>query len=92
MTMDNAIAQVDGHFHKKARERKCRVKCTESHTTFPNVAESIIRQVKKLTRRKLTASGCLKRLWDDCMELESFIRSYTTLDTGQVLGQGQVKQ
>ena len=90
MIMDNAKAQVHGQFRKKTREADCRVKCTEPHTPFSNAAEGAIRELKKSTGRKLTASGCPKRLWDDCMELESFIRSHTALDNWQL--QGQVPQ
>ena len=90
MVMDNAKTQVLGKFRQKSREADCRVKSTEPHTPFSNAAESAIRELKKATGRRLTASGCPKRLWDDCMELESFIRSHTALDIWQL--QGQVPQ
>ena len=34
-------------------------------------------EVKKRFCRKLIKSGAPKRLWDDCLELESYIRSNT---------------
>jgi len=54
------------------------VKSTELHTPFSNAAESAIRDHKE------------KRLLDDCMEIESFIRSHTAQDNWQL--QGQVPQ
>ena len=36
-----------------------------------------VKELKKGSGRKLIKSGIPKRLWDDCLELESFIRSNT---------------
>ena len=80
MVVDGAKAQVLGEFRKKCREADCRLRQTEPYSAFSNAAEGAIRELKKATGRALTASQCPKRLWDDCLELQSFIRSHTALD------------
>ena len=37
-----------------------------------------MKELKKNSGRKLIKSGTPKRLWGDCLELESYIRSKTT--------------
>ena len=77
IVMDGAREQTMGEFRRKAKEAGCRVKETEPHTPWSNAAEGIIRELKKGTMRKMIKSRCPKTLWDDCMELESMIRSHT---------------
>ena len=90
MVMDGSKAQNMGEFKRKTKEADCRTKQTEPYSPFMNAAEAAIREIKKGTGRKLTASGCPKVVWDDCMELQSLIRSHTALDIWQL--QGQVPQ
>ena len=90
MVMDGAKAQTLGNFRRKLKEADCRIKQTEPYTPFSNAAEAGIRELKKATGRRLTKTRSPKRLWDDCMELESLIRSHTALDIWQL--QGQVPQ
>ena len=44
------------------------------------MAEGAIRELKKGAGRKMIKSKCPKRLWDDCLVLESLIRSNTAHD------------
>ena len=90
MVMDNAKTQIMGKFRKKTKEADCQIRQTEPYTPFSNAAESAIRELKKGTGRRLTSTKSPKRLWDDYMQLESFIRSHTALDIWQL--QGQVPQ
>ena len=46
-------------------------------TPWLNAAEVEIKKLKKGVSRKLINSGTPKRLWDDCLELESYIRCNT---------------
>ena len=39
--------------------------------------EREVKELKKDSGRKPIKSGAQKRLWDDCLELESYIRSNT---------------
>ena len=45
-----------------------------------NGAEREIKELKKGFGRKLIKFGAPKRLWDDCLELESYKRSNTAHD------------
>ena len=50
-------------------------------------AEGAIRELKKGTARKMLRTGSPKVLWDDCMELESEIRSSTVNDAFELDGE-----
>ena len=43
----------------------------------PNAAEREIKELKKGSSRKPIKSHAPKRLWDDCLELESYIKINT---------------
>ena len=77
MIMDGAKEQVMGDFRRKCREASCHVKQTEPHTPWSNAAEGVIRELKRGVARKMVESKAPKRLWDDCLELEAYIRSHT---------------
>ena len=77
IVMDGAREQTMGEFRKKAWESSCRIKATEPYSPWSNTAEGVIRELKKATMRKMLKSRSPKVLWDDCMELESMIRSHT---------------
>ena len=42
-----------------------------------NAVEKEIKKLKKGSSRKLIQSGTPKRLWDDCLQLESYLRPNT---------------
>ena len=44
---------------------------------WSNAAKRVKKEPKKDFCRKLIRSGAPKRLWDDCLELESYIRINT---------------
>ena len=75
MVMDNAREQIMGEFRKKCREVNTRVKQTEPHSPWSNAAEAAIRELKKGVGRQMVRSGAPKRLWDDCLEREAYVRS-----------------
>ena len=80
MIMDGALEQVQGNFRKKCREAGTHVKQTEPHTPWSNAAEAAIRELKKGVGRQMVRSGAPKRLWDDCLEREAYVRSLTAHD------------
>ena len=84
---DGAKSQIMGEFRRKCREADCPVQQTEPHSPWTNAAESAIRELKRATGRRMTATRTPKRLWDDCMELTALIRSHTALDIWQLAGQ-----
>ena len=87
MIMDNAREQIMGDFRKKCREVNTRVRQTEPHTPWSNAAEAAIRELKKGVGRQMVRSGAPKRLWDDCLEREAYVRSLTAHDIYRLNGQ-----
>jgi hypothetical protein len=80
MVMDGANAQIQGDFQRKLSEAGCHIKQTEPHTSTSNAAEGSIRELKRGGGRKMVRSGAPKRLWDDCLVREAYVRSSTALD------------
>jgi hypothetical protein len=80
IVMDGAREQTMGKFWKKCREVGTRVRQTEPHMPWSNAAESAIRGLKKGVGRQMVRSGAPKRLWDDCLEREAYVRSHTVHD------------
>ena len=63
---DNAKEMVLGEFNRELKKASCQLKQTKPFTPWSN---------KKDSDRKLIKSSTQKRLWNDCLELESYIRS-----------------
>ena len=53
------------------------MKQLESYTPWSNAAEREIKELKKGAGGKLLKSRAPKWFWDDCLELEVYIRSNT---------------
>ena len=85
--MDNSLEQTKGKFAKKMREADCHLRQVESHSQWSNAAEGVIRELKKGAGRKMVRTKCPKRLWDDCLEMESLIRSNTAHDIFELGGE-----
>ena len=64
-----------GKFNEKLKEA-CHLRQTETFTPWSNAAKRETKELKKGSSRKLI--GSLKRIWDDCFEVESSIRSNNT--------------
>jgi hypothetical protein len=80
MVMDGAKAQIQGDFRRKLRDSGCHIKQTEPHTPKSNATEGSIRELKRGVGREMVRYGAPKRLWDDCLVREAYIRSSTALD------------
>jgi hypothetical protein len=87
MVMDGTKAQIQGDFRRKLREAGCHIKQTKPHTPKTNAAEGSIRELKRGVVRKMVRSGSPKRLWDDCLVREAYVRSSTALDIFSLEGQ-----
>ena len=74
---NNAKEMIQGTFHQKLKEAACHLKQLESYTPWSNAAEREIKELKKGAGHKLPWSRAPKHLWDDCLELEAYIRSNT---------------
>ena len=71
MTIDGSKEQTLGTFRKKCREADCPIKQIEKDSPFANSAEREIREIKKGAGVKMTQKKAPKKVWDDCLELES---------------------
>jgi hypothetical protein len=78
--MDGAKAQVEVEFRRKLCDAGCHIKQTEPHTQSSNMGEGYVHELKKDVMRQMLRSGCPKRLWDDCIIREVYVRSHTSLD------------
>ena len=87
MVMDGAKEQVMGMFRRKCREAGIWVKQTEPYTPWSNAAEAAIRELKKGIGRQMVRSRAPKRVWDDCLEREAYVRSLTAHEIYQLDGQ-----
>jgi hypothetical protein len=69
---------------------------TEPHTQSSNMGEGGMRELKRGAGRQMLRSGCLKRLWDDCIIRETYVRSHASLDIfgleGYLKARSKVKQ
>eukprot|EP00804_Cyclotella_cryptica_P019398 CCRYP_006588-RA/>CCRYP_006588-RA protein AED:0.13 eAED:0.13 QI:0/0/0/1/0.75/0.6/5/0/864 len=85
--VDGSLEQVKGEFRRKLKEASCQLKQTEPYSPWQNAAEGNIRELKKGAGRKMIKSGSPKKLWDDCLVLESYIRSNTAHDIYMLHGE-----
>jgi hypothetical protein len=77
MVMDGAGEQTLGNFRKKCREASCNTKQTEPHSPWMNAAEKGVRELKKASAQKMLKKHSPKRLWDDCLEFQTYVTSNT---------------
>jgi len=87
MITDYSLEQAGGAFKRKCKEVHCRLKHTEPYTPWSNAAEGTIRELKRGVAHKMCATRCPKALWDDCLELEAFIRSNTASASYRLQGE-----
>ena len=66
-----------GKLNRKLKDALWYLRQTEPITPWSNAAEREINELKKGSGRKLIKSGGPKRLWDDCLELKSYVTSIT---------------
>ena len=74
---DNVKELVHGKFHQKLNKAACHLKQLESYTPWSNAAKREMKELKKWAGHKLPWSRAPKCLWDDCLELEAYIRFNT---------------
>jgi len=79
MIMDGSKEQNLGESARKLRDAGCHKKQIEPHLPWMSLCEGEIRELKHGSTRKMLKWNVPKKLWDHCLELESRIRSATTL-------------
>jgi hypothetical protein len=86
--VDGSKEQTKGIFQKKMREADCWMKQTEPYSPWQNAAEGVILHLKQGAGRKMVKTQTpKKKLWDDCLEMESLIRSNTAHDIYELGGE-----
>ena len=88
--LDGSKEQTQGDFRKKCRQADCRIKQLEPKTPQANAAEVGIKELKNGVGRQMFTSKAPKRLWDDCLEFESYIQSNTW--NGRLENNGEVPE
>ena len=66
-----------GEFNRKLKEALYNLRQMQLFNPWSKAAKRKIKESKKGSERKLIKSDFPKRLWDDCLELESYIRHKT---------------
>ena len=79
MIMDGSKEKNLGEFARKLRHAGCHRTQIEPHSPWMKLSEFEIRELKRGTTRKMLKRNVPKKLWDHCLDLESRIRSATTL-------------
>jgi hypothetical protein len=87
MVMDGDNTQVEGGLRIKLCDAGCHIKQTEPHTQSSNMGEGGVHELKKGLGRQTLRSGCLKPFLDDCIIIEAYVRSHTSLDIFVLEGQ-----
>jgi hypothetical protein len=87
MVMESSKAQVQGEFRRKLRDNGCHIRQTEPHTQSSNMGEGGVHELNWGVGRQIMRYGFPKRLWDDCLVRESYVRSNTALDIFGLEGQ-----
>ena len=87
LIMDGSKEQTLAKFRTKCRESDCHVKQVEPHSPWSNSCEGTIKMVKQAAGMDLRKSKCPKVLWDDCIERQCYIRSFTAHDNHVLKGE-----
>jgi len=85
--VDGSKEQNLGEFKRKARQADCHIKQTEPYSPWSMAAEGCIRELKRGAGRKMVKTKTPLRFWDDCIELEAYIRSNTAHDIFELNGE-----
>ena len=83
---DNAKEPM-GMFKKKCRRAQCPMHPIEAYTPNANLAEGVIRELKRHYRRVMLATGAPEVLWDWCLEWCALVRAHSALNLWSLKGQ-----
>jgi hypothetical protein len=82
----NALELASGEFRRKAIHASASVKLVEAYTHNQNLAESAIRELRRMYKKAMLSTNAPQVLWDYCMELMAQIRSHIALDLLELQG------
>ncbi len=78
IVMDGSKEPTLGKFCWKLVDAHCQLKQTEPYSPLQNATKREIKELKKGLGCKMVMSGVRRQLWDDCLELEAYMCSYST--------------
>ena len=84
---DNAKELTEGMFKKKALRVGAAIHPIEAHTPNANIAEHVIRELKRSYRRVMLAKNAPECLWDLCLQHVATLRSHTALSIRDLDGE-----
>jgi hypothetical protein len=84
---DNAKELTAGHFKKKVLRVGTSIHPIEAHTPNANLAEHVIRELKRSYRRIMLATNSPECLWDLCLQYVAAVRSHTALSIRELEGE-----
>jgi hypothetical protein len=87
MVTNDSREQTKGEFRCKLKEADCHPRVTEPYSPWQQAAEGCIHELKRGSSRKIIKTGSPKCLWDQCLELEAYVCSYTSNDIYMTTGQ-----
>jgi hypothetical protein len=77
---DNAKELIEGEFRKKALHAGLQIRPIEAHRHIQNLAESGIRELRRMYRKAMRQANAPHILWDRCIYyLMAELQSHTTL-------------
>ena len=80
MIVDGSKENTLGVFKSKVAEDGCHLRQRKSKSSWKMAAQGGICELKRGSGRKMKKMKSPKVLWDDCLELEAYLRSNTALD------------
>jgi hypothetical protein len=84
---DNAKELTEGLFRKKVLRASSSLHPIEPHTPNANLAEDVIRELKRSYRRAMLATNAPQCLWDLCLQYVASVRSHTALSIRELEGE-----
>ena len=80
MVMDKSKDQTLGFFRKKSQEAYYHINQIEPYYPWQLQAKRNIMNLEKGSGRKIVRAGAPKKIWDDALEFEAYMRSHISLD------------
>jgi hypothetical protein len=74
-------------FVKKSQRVQCSIHPIEAYSPNQSIAEDVIRELKRMFKRTMLATGAPKVVWDWCIEWCALVRSYTAWNMAALGGQ-----
>ena len=87
IVMNGSKKQTLGFFRKKCQESDCHIKWMDPYSSWQLQADRTIRYLNKGAGRKMVREGAPKRIWDNALDFEAYLRSNTDLDIYMMQGE-----